>query len=34
VYSVTVKEKHCVANKVDDDEKKENAMDSPSGKDG
>lgn len=24
MYSATVKEKHCVANKIDDNEKKEN----------
>jgi len=33
MYSATVKEKHCVGNKVNDNETKENAMNSPSGKD-
>jgi hypothetical protein len=34
-YSATVKEKHCVANKVEDTEKKKKkkAVDSPNGKD-
>jgi hypothetical protein len=34
VYSAAVKEKQCVANKVDDNETKQKAMESPSGKEG